>query len=204
MSARDSNEPGLRKRQQMATREQIIDKAMELYASGAEIVSHEIIAREANMSSRTVYRHFPDRAALMQAIWQRLRILTGIRFPAVEQEIVPLAREAFASLDRHARLVNAVMASVAGAQLQRLPANEGTAAFSRSLAPLLQGLTGAERKRCVAVCVAIYSAPFWQLLRERGGLSGRETQESAAWLLEVILDALRTHASQSNRKKKPR
>lgn len=186
----------------MATREEIIDKAMELHAAGAEIVSHELIASEAGMSSRTVYRHFPDRTALMRAIWLRLREIADIRFPTAEADIVPFAREAFASLDAHAPLVKAVMASVAGAQLQRLPAGEAAAAFSKSLASLLEGATAAERKRYIAVFTAVYSAPFWQLLRERGGLAGREAQEATAWLMETVLDALRSKAKESKRRKK--
>jgi len=43
------------------------------------------------------------------------------------------------------------------------------------------------RKRIVAVFVAIYSAPFWQLLRDRGGLSGPEAQAAVTWAMEALL-----------------
>ena len=33
------------------------------------------------MGARTVYRHFPDRAELLQALWLRLRERTDTKFP---------------------------------------------------------------------------------------------------------------------------
>jgi hypothetical protein len=65
---------------------------------------------------------------------------------------------------------------------------EGRAAFAQSLSGLLDGLHPAERARAIAVFVAIYSAPFWQLLKDRGGLNRTEAQDAAVWLMEVLLD----------------
>jgi hypothetical protein len=49
-----------------------------------------------------------------------------------------------------------------------------------------------EQRRLIAVCLAIYSAPFWQLLRDRGELTGDEPGEAAAWALESVLRAAKT------------
>jgi len=35
----------------------------------------------------------------------------------------------------------------------------------------------------------MYSAPFWQMLRDRGKLSAREAREAAATALEAVISA---------------
>lgn len=181
----------LRERQMAATREQILDVAMEMLSEGAGAgFSHEAIAAAAGMGARTVYRHFPDRAQLMQALWVRLREQTRTRFPQSREEIAALTRAVFHEFDEREGLIRAVLNSAAGTEVRERGGAEGRAAFTQSLAPLLAGRGAAERARVVAVFVALYSAPFWQLLRDRGGLSGPEAQEAAAWAFETLIDSL--------------
>src|SRR3712207_2215697 len=73
--------------------------------------------------------------------------------------------------------------------------------FRSSLAPHIEGLPQAEQRRLIAVCLAIYSAPFWQLLRDRGELTGDEPGEAAAWALTAVLQAAkaRTRGTRSQR-----
>jgi AcrR family transcriptional regulator len=186
----------LRYRQAVATNEQILAAAMNLLAAGAANFSHETIARAAGMGARTVYRHFPDRTALLQALWLRVRDTTNTKFPTDENDVPSFARSIFKSFDGHESLVRAVLSSAAGTEVRERGGVEGRAAFAQSLGGLLAGLGVAKRAWIIAVFVAIYSAPFWQLLRDRGGLTGPEAQEAAAWLLEVLLEAL-----QKNKKK---
>src|SRR3954452_15753098 len=109
MKAEVSN---LRDRQAAATREQILEVAMHQLGQGPrETFSHESIAEVAGMGARTVYRHFPDRASLLQALWERLRAAAHLRFPAREDEILSLARTAFQDLDANETLVRAVLTS---------------------------------------------------------------------------------------------
>jgi AcrR family transcriptional regulator len=184
--------PPLRSRQTAATREEILDVAMRLLSSGAHhSFSHESIAKAAGMGARTVYRHFPDRAELLQALWLRLRDSTEIRFPAREEDVVSFARLVFQAFDEHELVVRAVLRSPAGMEVRDRGGVEGRSAFAQSLSDLLAEFGATERARAVAVFVAIYSAPFWQLLRDRGGLTGPEAQEAAAWLIELLLDSLR-------------
>jgi AcrR family transcriptional regulator len=187
-----TQKPTLRSRQTAATREEILDVAMRMLSSGAsDSFSHESIARAAGMGARTVYRHFPDRAELLQALWLRLRDSTDIKFPAREEDVVSFVRSVFHAFDEHESVVRAVLSSAAGMEVRDRGGAEGRGAFAHSLSTLLAGFGATERARAIAVFVAIYSAPFWQLLRDRGGLTGSEAQEAAAWLIELLLDTLR-------------
>jgi AcrR family transcriptional regulator len=172
--------PPLRSRQIAATREEILDVAMRMLSNGAlDSFSRESIARAAGMGARTVYRHFPDRAELLQALWLRLRDGTDIKFPAREEDVVSFVRSVFHAFDDHESVVWAVLSSAAGMEVREQGDVEGRSAFAQSLNALLAGFGTTERARTIALFVAIYSAPFWQLLRDRGGLTGPEAQEAA-------------------------
>ena len=191
--------PNLRNRQLAATREQILDVAMSMLMTGAHAgFSHESIATAAGMGARTVYRHFPDRAELLQALWLRLRDETNTKFPAREEDIAAFLRLGFRSFDEHESLVRAILSSAAGIEVRERGGVEGRAAFARSLNDLLAGTGTKARNRVIAVFVAIYSAPFWQLLRDRGQLSGPEAGEAGAWLIEVLLKELRRDRKRGN------
>jgi hypothetical protein len=41
----------------------------------------------------------------------------------------------------------------------------------------------------IAACVSIYSAPFWQMLRDRGQLSAEAAAESACLAMRGLLNA---------------
>lgn len=205
-SANSSSETNLRERQQAATREEIIATAMRMLERGEDHVSHEAIAKEAGMSARTVYRHFEDRNLLMQAVWWRMRQMLNIRFPQTEDEIVPLGREAFRALDERADLVRTVMSYVgwtlARDQQGLAPMRQGANSFEQSLGPLLKNATPKQHKLVIACFAAMYSAPFWHLLRDRGALSGTEAQDAVAWMMSVLLDAISEDKKQKKKGKK--
>jgi hypothetical protein len=115
---------------------------------------------------------------------------TSIRQIVAKEDVVSFDRF-FIAFDEHESVVRAVLSSAAGIEVREPGGVEGRRAFSLSLSGLLAGVGATERARVIAVFVAIYSAPFWQLLKDRGGLTGPKAQEAAAWLIEVLLDALR-------------
>ena len=183
--------PSIRDLQTAATRERILEVAMEQLGQGPRgTFSHESIAEAAGIGVRTVYRHFPDRAVLLHALWERLREATKTRFPDRADEIIPLARAVFQEFDANETLVRAVLTSPAGTEVRERGGVEGRAAFTKSLAPLIDHLPERQQAQIVATFVAIYSAPFWNLLRERGRLSGPEAQETVVTVLDTLLRSL--------------
>jgi AcrR family transcriptional regulator len=184
--------PTLRQRQTEETRTLILDTAMTILARKGPF-SHEAIAAEAGVGPRTVYRHFPSRVELYAALWQRLRTTTNIRFPQDVEQILPLIANAFRSFEDNAELVRASMASEAGNDVRAQGAIEARAGFRSSLAPRIEGMPEPERRRLIAVCLAIYSAPFWQMLRDRGELSQAEAEEAGVWAMKLVLNAAGVH-----------
>src|SRR3984893_12103777 len=162
-------------RQRESTRNAILDSAMAmLREEPAQTVSHEAIADRSGIAARTVYRHFPTRGNLAGALWARMRDETGTRWPTTEADIAPSVRAQFAQFEKHETFVRASIVTPAMADYQAHGSAEGRAAFQQSLAAVTRDLSPAESRRLIAVCVAMYSAPFWQMLRDRGKLSEEE------------------------------
>ena len=164
-------------------------------------MSHETIASATGMSARTVYRHFPDRASLMVAVWWRLREMIGFRFPSTEEEIIPLTRTVFGSLNTNENLVKGIISSAASARIWTLPGNAAREAFTTSLASLLANISAEKQTLVIGCFVAVFSAPFWNLLRSRAELSAEQTEEAAAWMLTTLLNSLQPTSTKKRKAK---
>lgn len=184
----------LRARQTAATRAALLDAAFVLLTTGAAPLTHERVAAQAGAGVRTAYRHFPTQADLFQALWEeRVRPLIPPGFPRTEAEIAPRAAEAFQRFEAHEPVVRTLLASPAGMAIRNRGGPEGRAAFVEALGPRLTDYAPEERAMIVAVFVAIFSSPFWEVLRDRGGLDGPAAQRAVQWAMRSLVNALHTH-----------
>ncbi|MFN7937791.1 MAG: TetR/AcrR family transcriptional regulator [Bryobacteraceae bacterium] len=182
----------LQEKRTAATREHILNAAFErLVEHPDEPFSHEVVAKAAGVGARTVYRYFPAQADFYEALWLRLRKESGTVFPRAEAEIVPSLGESYRAFDENERLVRAMLESPAGARVRARGAEEGRACFEQSLKDLLKGRSASERRQIRAVFQGLHSGMFWQMLKDRGELSGTEAIAAVSWAAGVLLDALR-------------
>ena len=192
----DAAELSRAERQRAATRQAILDAALRMVREEPTAAfSHETVADRARVAARTVYRHFPARTDLTLALWERIRDTTGTRWPESEAEVLPALRLTFNRFEEHAQLTRAVIAAAAHTGHSTHGSVEGRAAFRRALATVLAALPSAGGDRLVGACVAIYSAPFWQMLRDRGQLSPEDAREAAAAAMDAVLTAARARAA---------
>jgi AcrR family transcriptional regulator len=179
-------------RQRLATRQAILDAALRLVREEpATPFSHEAVAHRAAVAPRTVYRHFPARADLTRAVWERIRDTTGTRWPRTEAAILTALPVTFAQFEEHEALTRAAIAAAGSTGHAVHGSAEGRAAFREALADLLAVLPPDEGDRLVATCLAIYSAPFWQMLRDRGELSAANAREAGVAAMDAVLTAAR-------------
>lgn len=73
----DVNGPPRGSRDAAANRERILSVADDVFSAGGEAASTEEVARRAEVGIATVFRHFPTKAALLQAVL--VRRLTALR-----------------------------------------------------------------------------------------------------------------------------
>lgn len=182
-------------RRRAATREAIIDAAVAMVrADPGAPFSHEAIAAKTGIAARTVYRHFPTRADLTTAFWVRIRDDTGTRWPETESGIAYSVKALFRQFEKHSAFTRAAITAAAATNHPAHGSAEGRAAFAHSLEGVLDRLPAAQGQQLIAACVAIYSAPFWQMLRDRGQLSSTAAAETAAWLLDAVIAQARRAA----------
>lgn len=190
-----SSAPRAVERHRAGTRQAILDAALTLMRDGStEGFSHERVAERAGVSARTVYRHFPARRDLTEGLWIRLRDETGTRWPAREDEIAPSLRRTFHQFEEFSVLTRAAIAAAASTDYPVHGSAEGRSAFRRSLFDLIEQLSEADGRALIAACVAIYSAPFWQMLRDRGQLPARRAEDAAVMAIESVIATARHKA----------
>jgi AcrR family transcriptional regulator len=186
----------LRERHAAMTRDHILDKAYELLINHPDQqFSHEAVAASAGVGARTVYRYFPAQSdlyeALYEAYWMRVRKQAGTIFPSSEAEILPQIPILFGGFERDQKVICAILESPAGHRIRERGAPEGRASLTKGLAGLTAGMSPAQKRQVVAIFLAIYSAPFWELLRKRGGLSGADAVAAAEWTISTLIQGLR-------------
>jgi len=196
------NTDGLRQKHAATTRDHLTDAAYELLLHTHQPFSHEAVAARAGVGARTVYRYFPAQADLYEALWVRMRKQAGTIFPASEDQILSQIPILFGAFNRNERVIRAALESPASHRVRERGAPEGRAAFSNSLAGLTAGMTPAKKKQVLAIFLAIYSAPFWELLRNRGGLSGPEAIAAGEWAMRTLIEGLRRSRPVNNRKRR--
>ena len=195
MSATYSPQDSLRQRHKDSTRDEIIATAMVLMRDTGEL-SHEAIAAASGISARTVYRHFPSKDALIVAVWEQLKEETNTRFPETEEDILSLAPQLYESFDENGALVRAFLSSGVGMAVRDQGAMEGRPAFQAALKAATRHLSPKKRQQVVAVFLALYSAPAWQLMRDRGALSSGDAAQAVRWALSSLLTSLHNEQEQ--------
>jgi AcrR family transcriptional regulator len=185
----------LRDRQVAQTRELILDAVTTLLGDRrADEVSTRDIAATAGVSERTVYRHFPDRDALLEGLSQRWSNLDGVR-PSFGvgglDDIAPTSRRLMAVLDEH--YVTARAEAVFNADPRRFASDTQTnsSEMLQLLATELPDLSEREQVRIAAVMRCLVSTQAWLRMREEFGVPGTESGPVVAWVIDTIIRELR-------------
>ncbi len=185
----------LRDRQVAQTRELILDAVTTLLGDRrADEVATRDIAAVAGVSERTVYRHFPDRDALLEGLSQRLPHLDGVK-PSFGMggldDIAPTSRRLMGLLDEH--YVTARAEAVFNADPRRFAADTqaNTREMRELLAKGLPQLGEREQLRIAAVIRCLVSTQAWLRMREEFGVPGTESGPVVAWVIDTIIRELR-------------
>ncbi len=189
----------LRERQALQTRDLILDALTDLLeAHRADEITTREIARTAGVSERTVYRHFPDREALLAGLSDRLHDLTGTdplddgapAIPTWADLKAVAVRFMEASDEFH---VVARAEALFNADPRRFSA--ATRAHSGRLHTVIAGafteLDERDHQRLAAVVRCLLSAQAWLRMREEFGVPGEESGPMVAWVLDAMFNEIR-------------
>jgi len=211
-SAKPRYHSPLRGRQKEQTRDLILD-AVDTILRGAPVseVTIAAVARQAGVTERTIYRHFPTREDLLDAVWRRaLHAVTGGQDQQAEtlEEILDLTRGAYESFEADAGIVRALIAAPEGVDASKQPAEVRLEMLREAYAGLLGGIPEDEVNAVVTATHVLSGASAWSHLRDYCGLDGAEGGKAAALAIELIVEGAKARASAARgwpqQAKKPR
>ncbi len=186
----------LRESQANRTRDLILDALTELLADHRvdEVLTKQI-AERAGVSQPTVYRHFPDRTALVDGladrVEQKVAARHGSNMPASIEEWVAWAEAAFQATDDHA--VEATAEAVLNADPRRF--SQGSRRRSEELveavARSLPELDARDRRRVAALVRTLVSVQTWLRMREEFGIAGADSGSLVSWAIRTLVQEIR-------------
>ncbi len=196
-------ESPLREAQKEDTRRRILDAAGALLHDGSlENLSYAAIACGAGVKERTVYRHFPNKDELLEALWGWLDPRIGLAsFPSSEAEFAELPKQVFAAFDDNANLMRALWTSPQGREFRLKTNAQRQAAMRRSTADAVAGLPPKERAAITAAVQLLYSGAAWLTMKDYWGFTGREAGAASSLAIQMLLQGARVRAKSAHAQK---
>lgn len=185
----------LRAEQAAATRQRILDAAIDLFqVTDSSEVAIPDVAERAGVSVRTAYRAFPTRDDLLDGV---LAELQG-RFEAVAgppprtlEELVDSATRAVPAVFEVEPLYRALFATPAGRELHRRTSSQRNEPITSMLEQELAALTPEQRRRFVGALQALSSSRTVLFLKDYVGLDADDATATVRWALAALVAGVR-------------
>lgn len=179
----------LREQQVALTRQSIIDAFLALSLEpGAGAVTIAEVARSSGISQATIYRHFPNRDALLAAV-AREQIGFNESYPKDETYLEAIRYHLsglWNELAMNLQLAREWTFSEAGRELRRVRLAESRPLYQSPLVAAGIDPASPEGRRFVAASALLTSAHAFLDLADRQGLSVEESLDSVLWAVEVL------------------
>lgn len=185
----------LRQQQQEMTRTRIMEALVALITEGkiADFTVRDVAAR-ARVSYGSVYRHYPTREALLDALdtWahQNQQIPP---MPGVLDQLPEWIKATAAGFEGNGESTMAVSTAQTALNIR----SEGSRLRDTHLHRLVSAVPGIEQdqaRKASAIMRYLCSAAAWTALRQRFGLSPEETGEALSWGVGVLIRDLEERA----------
>lgn len=187
--------PSLRQAQANLTRRRICEAAATLLEAegNPEAITFKAVAARAEMTEITVYRHFPNRDALLRGVWEHLNAQMGpdIGMPKSIAELRDQHEPMFQGFDRIAPQIIAAVATPQGREIRASLNGERQEAFLALVAQVAPELDPIQKRQRAALIQLLHSAYAWASLREQWGFSGAEAAQATGWLIDLIVQNMK-------------
>jgi len=182
----------LRSRLADTTRAVIVDALVtQLVERDALDISYAELARRAGVSIQTLYRHFPTRDDLLDALTRRVGNAVGLReYPATREGVTAIVRGLFPRFDQHAALLSAQIHAGTSNKTRTKSRTRRASAFQDVLAVATPHLPADRRRAAAGILNLLVSANTWHRLREELALDGAASGEITAWAVDTLWRAL--------------
>jgi len=187
----------LRQAQAAATHDRILEGLVRTMAEGVSELSIPAVAREADVSVATVYRHFPTKEALLQELPDYFARQSGMDrqwvVPATWAEYEGMVHRLYGAYGRFDDIARAAIVSQVAREAKRAQL-EARIEFARaSLASVAPELGAAALERVARLSLVLVTSSTFQWYSSLG-LSPDEAAEHALW---AIKSAIRTERGET-------
>ena len=189
--ARRSYHSPLREQQAADTHDRILDGLVSAMADGLAEVSMPAVAREAGVSVATVYRHFPSKQALFDAMPGYFARRTGtepLSVPRSMAELEPMMQRAFEGSERMDPVLRAAIDSPLGDEARRAQMPQRLEFIQASIEALAPSVAEPARTRLVRLILVLTSSGAMRTW-SAAGLNAREAADDAFWAIQTIIEA---------------
>jgi AcrR family transcriptional regulator len=189
-TSRRSYHSPARQKAAAATRKRIVDAGVRLVREFTtwnwDELTFRAVAEHAQVSERTVYRHFPTERHLHDAIMGRLEDEAGISYEDVELDnLAEVTARVFASLRRFA--INDSIGAPHGPAFVGAEAKRHDALNRAVAAPQLPE---AQRRALAGLLDVLWSPPTYERLVGAWSLDKSEAAEAVQWLIAKVIAAV--------------
>lgn len=189
----------LRERQAAETRQLILEALAQVIADrGTSDFTVEDIAEQAGVATRTVYRHFPNRQALLDGLTEELderfselraaEEVAGLADDvATAEELLATVPDIMRRFDELEPYSTAMVLTANRGMLRSRRHEHRTRLFRTLFADALEGLAPDEREAVFAVVRHLLSSQTWFALRKEFELDGEVAGHTVARAIAAIL-----------------
>lgn len=177
-------------------RTRILDTFIAMMGEGDALLNHDTIAERAGIARRTVYRYFPDRAALMDAALLRVRERAGVGvgYPDSAEDLLATLEPIYTGFDAIAPIAVMTRTTPQGRTLRLAQKDQRVARYRRALADAVKDLPEEDRTLATAMLQVLHTTP-WLEMRDQWDLDGRQIARATGWAVRTLLNDLRRRGS---------
>ncbi len=184
----------LRDEQAQVTRERILDAALRVIARGIASLSVPAVAREAGVSTPTVYRHFGTKRDLLAAVYPHAARQAGLDQlvpPTNLGELREGVRDYFSRLDRMGTEARAAMASPAAEEVRNATMANRLRVWKRLAQSVHPPLAPAHRERLARILAVLVTSASMRMWHDHIGVSVEQAADDIEWLVNAAVAASR-------------
>ena len=190
-------ESPLREEQAAATRERILATVAELVVNeNPALVSIPMIAERARVSVRTVYRHFPTKEDLYNALFSwatdlREGMPTGVDQVSSVDDIVRVLTLMFERIGRNSDLHRATNALPEAKVLRERRAPRRRKLIENGMRDVTSGMPAERANKVHALVHLLSSSDALLFMEEYWGLTGEEAAAASGWAIRALAEKAR-------------
>lgn len=185
----------LREAQAQATRDSILHALVEVLAEGVDTLSIPAVAKRAGVSVGTVYRHFGDKAGLLDALLPYAGRRTGLQvesIPETMDEFDAVMRRVFQHFEDTDDLTRAAFASRIGRRLRVEGSGERLDLFRQSFRKIEPRLDEDQLEHVARLGMMLTTSGVYHQWSERLELGPDGVADEVMWTIKTVIKGLLT------------